>query len=127
MFEGAASSAKEGAAASMAAADVGDMGDEGGWGDSDLVIDEGKTKFFFWMKLHGNDKLTMKIISSIYHILQKISSFNIWNCHDINSWFTIRCLDDFIIVSRIFQIIIFAIIGNNYLKTFFNFLLFTIN
>ena len=45
LFEGAASSAKEGAAASMAAADVGDMGDEGGWGDSDLVIDEGKTKF----------------------------------------------------------------------------------
>ncbi|XP_066920930.1 coatomer subunit alpha-like [Clytia hemisphaerica] len=40
LFEGAASSMKEGAASSMAAADVGDMGDEGGWGDSDLVLDE---------------------------------------------------------------------------------------
>ena len=47
LFEGAASSAKEGAAASMAAADVGDMGDEGGWGDSDLVIDEGKNQVLF--------------------------------------------------------------------------------
>jgi len=25
----------------MAAADMGDMGDEGGWGDDDLVLDEG--------------------------------------------------------------------------------------
>lgn len=31
----------EGGAASMAAADIGDMGEEGGWGDSDLVLDEG--------------------------------------------------------------------------------------
>ena len=32
----------EGATSSMAAADVGDIGDEGGWGDSDLVLDEGQ-------------------------------------------------------------------------------------
>lgn len=39
LFEGAAAR-NDGGGPSMAAADIGDLGDEGGWGDSDLVLDE---------------------------------------------------------------------------------------
>lgn len=39
LFEGAAAR-NDGGGSSMAAADIGDLGEEGGWGDSDLVLDE---------------------------------------------------------------------------------------